>query len=187
MPRAASARVGALRRPAASPGLACTARLFEQSSHSSSLFRDGSQGALGLTNALLEVGADKNALGADAVPLVVIAAEVSAGVTLALVCASADLSQSDASGRTALEVAVSRGEDELCEVLLAKGARPTSRKDASGNTSLHLAVERRAETLVRLLIMHKAELSEQNRKGQTVADSPTTHAAASRTRWSHAP
>ena len=63
---------------------------------------------------------------------------------------------------------VSKGEYDLCELLLTKGARPTNRKDAAhGNTSLHVAVEQQAEHLVRLLVRHKAELSEQNRRGQT--------------------
>jgi ankyrin repeat protein len=126
-----------------------------------------SQGDLSLTRALLDVGAEKNALGADAVPLIVLAAETSADVATTLVGAAADLNQTDASGRSALEVAVSKGEYALCELLLTKGGRPTNRKDAAGNTSLHIAVERRADELVRLLVRHKAELSEQNRKGQT--------------------
>ena len=125
------------------------------------------QGNLELSNLLLNVGADKNSLGADAVPLIVLATETSRDVALALVERGADLNQPDASGRTALEVAVSRGEYELCELLLSKGARPTKRKDPNGNTSLHVAVSTRAEPLVKLLVQHKAELSEQNRRGQT--------------------
>ena len=126
-----------------------------------------SQGDLALTSMLLGVGADKNALGADAVPLIVLATEASVHVALALVKAGADLNQPDATGRTALEVAISRKEYELSELLLAKGARPTSRKDPHGNTSLHVAVAHQAEGLVRLLVRHRAELSEQNRQGQT--------------------
>ena len=126
-----------------------------------------SQGDLPITTMLLNDGADRNSLGADAVPLIVLATEVSVPVALALVRAGADLNQPDSNGRTALEVAVSRGEHELCELLLTKGARPTSRKDAAGNTSLHVAVHAKSEHLVRLLVRHKAELSEQNRRGQS--------------------
>lgn len=125
------------------------------------------QGDLTLTQALLQVGADKNALGADAAPLIVLAAATSVPVATALVMAGADLNQTDGAGRTALEVAVSRGEAELCELLLTKGAKPTNRRDAHGNTSLHVAVMRGEEGIVRLLVRHKAELSEQNRKGET--------------------
>ena len=126
-----------------------------------------SRGDLALTSALIGVGAERNSLGADAVPLLVLAAETSVPVALALVRAGADLNVGDGTGRTALEVAVSRGETELCELLLTKGAKPTNRKDAAGNTSLHVAVANGYEGLVRLLVRHKAALSEQNRRGQT--------------------
>ena len=78
--------------------------------------------------------------------------------------ANAQLNASDKAGRTALEVAVTRGEVELCEVLLTRGAKPTLRKDNAGNTQLHAAVTLRSERLVRLLVKHKAELSDQNRR-----------------------
>ena len=100
-------------------------------------------------------------------PLIVVAVETSADVALELINAGADLNQADGAGRTALELAVAKGEVSLCELLMTKGARPTNRKDASGNTSLHVAVSNQAESLVRLLVRHRAELSEQNRKGQT--------------------
>ena len=116
-------------------------------------------GDLALTSLLLGEGADRNSLGADGVPLIVVAAETSVPVANALVLAGADLNQPDASGRSALEVAVARGEGELCETLLTKGAKPSNRKDAAGNTSLHVAVHQKAEHLVRLLVRHKAEVS----------------------------
>ena len=128
------------------------------------------QGDLPLTSLLLDAGADRNAewiRGADVTPLIVLAAEMSNEVTKALVNAGADLNRADSVGRTALEIAVFRRELELAELLVRKGAKPTTRKDPNGNTSLHVAVTNQDEGLVRLLVTHRAELSEQNRQGQT--------------------
>lgn len=99
-----------------------------------------SRGDLPLTRALLAVGADKDALGADGIPLLLLAVETSQPVAVALIEARADYNLEDGAGRTALEVAVERGQVELCELLLAKGARPNNRKDEAGETSLHVAV-----------------------------------------------
>ena len=65
------------------------------------------------------------------------------------------------------QVAVAKGEVDLCEELLSRGARPSSRPDESGNTSLHVAVIQRSERLVRLLLNRRAETSLQNRDGAT--------------------
>ena len=65
------------------------------------------------------------------------------------------------------QVAVAKGEVDLCEELLSRGARPTCRADESGNTSLHVAVNQRSERLVRLLLNRRAETSLQNRDGAT--------------------
>jgi len=122
---------------------------------------------LQITAMLLQVGANKDELTADDTPLLVVAAERSVAIALALVQAGAQLNAADQAGRTALEAAVTRGEVELCEVLLTRGAKPTLRKDNAGNTQLHAAVTLKSERLVRLLVKHKAELSDQNRRGAT--------------------
>ena len=62
-------------------------------------------------------------------------------------------------------MAVTKGEADLCEELLSRGAKPTSRADESGNTSLHVAVSQRSERLVRLLLNHRADTALQNHQG----------------------
>jgi ankyrin repeat protein len=99
--------------------------------------------------ALLRAGANSDALTAESVPLLLVAAERSVAVALDLLSAGAKPNQPDGAGRTALEVAVERGEYELCERLLGHGATPTRRADASGNTMMHRAVLRSSEPLVR--------------------------------------
>ena len=71
--------------------------------------------------------------------LLLLTVETSVPVAVALVEAGADFGLEDTTGRTALDVAVQRGETELCELLLAKGSKPSNRRDDAGNTALHVA------------------------------------------------
>lgn len=117
---------------------------------------------------LIQAGANLNAVGVDDVPLIVLACECDASVARLLIQAAADPNQTDGDGRSALDVAVRRGEFALCEELLSRGAKPSRRQDtASGNTVLHVAVMHRHEPLVRSLVRHKADLSIQNHEGCT--------------------
>jgi ankyrin repeat protein len=125
------------------------------------------RGSLPVVSALLQVGADSNALSADSVPVLVLAAEASVPIAFALIEAGANPNLTDGVGRTALEVAVAAGAFELCEALLARGAQPTKHKDAQGNTMLHTAVALGSEPLVRLLLRQRAEIEQQNRRGCT--------------------
>jgi ankyrin repeat protein len=64
-------------------------------------------------------------MSGDGAPMLVLAAERSVPVAMALIQASADVNVIDPAGRSALEVAVAQGEAELAELLLLRGAKPT--------------------------------------------------------------
>ena len=126
-----------------------------------------SNGNIGLTAALLEAGADCNACTSDDSPILVIAANKSTAISVALVKAGAKADVANPSGYTPLHAAVARGELELCELLLSKGARPSRVKDESGNAMIHTAVSREYTRIARLLVNARADLADQNSLGQT--------------------
>ena len=81
--------------------------------------------------ALLAAGANTDVVSEGGAPLLVTAAEVSVPVAVALVQASADVNCTDPSGQQPLDVAVRKGEMELCELLMLRGAKPTRARAAA--------------------------------------------------------
>eukprot|EP00929_Paragymnodinium_shiwhaense_P108229 TRINITY_DN74554_c0_g1_i1.p1 TRINITY_DN74554_c0_g1~~TRINITY_DN74554_c0_g1_i1.p1 ORF type:complete len:702 (+),score=121.88 TRINITY_DN74554_c0_g1_i1:106-2211(+) len=96
----------------------------------------------------------------------------------ALIDGQADLNIQDASGQTALSIAVARGHQEVARMLMAKGALVNT-KDSKLNTPLHLVAMASDPSTCRALLDHSAEMNAVNKDGWT----PLLVACAQQSRW----
>ena len=69
-----------------------------------------------------------------------------------------DIEHQDASGRTALLLAVAKGYSEIAELLLNAGAADIDRAMEYGYTPLMIAVQNKDARMVQLLLKHKANI-----------------------------
>ena len=113
-----------------------------------------------LCETLLAGGADADQTSENHTPLTASCQRGSLVFAKRLLDVGADANSVDGQGRPPLLVAASlpEGPDELCELLLQKGAQVDG-TDAKGATPLHAAVYRGRLGLVRLLLSHGADVN----------------------------
>ena len=73
-------------------------------------------------------------------------------------------------GESALQIAVVKGLEEMCKILIAHGA-DVDKYNAEDNTLLHMAAWNGHAQIVELLVKHEAELDNTNNHGATPLNS----------------